>query len=126
MEKYELVENGFIILKEDSSLFSPIGTLYYEFYDDLTKVEEMIKEKSSEIQCRVGDNGLPFGKAQHPELWDYADNIDTIEFFASFVLLISTYVFVGTSLIIVSLLSGHKTFNLILDSSPGTPKTHSG
>ena len=80
LEKYELIENGFIILKEDSSLFSPIGTLYYEFYDDLNKLEELIKESSEDIQCRVGHNGLPFGKAQQPELWDYADNIDTIEF----------------------------------------------
>ena len=80
LEKFDLIENGFIILKEDSSLFSPIGTLFYEFYNDENKLEEIIKEKSNEIQCRVGVNGLPFGKAQQPELWDYADNIDTIEF----------------------------------------------
>ena len=80
LEKYDLIENGFIILKEDPSIFSPIGTLYYEFYTNANKVEDMIKERSEEIQCRVGLNGLPYGKAQNPELWEYADNIDTIDF----------------------------------------------
>ena len=80
LEKYDLIENGFIILKEDPSIFSPIGTLYYEFYTNSNKVEDMIKERSEEIQCRVGLNGLPYGKAQNPELWEYADNIDTIDF----------------------------------------------
>ena len=32
------------------------------------------------IQCIVGKNHIPFGKAQSPQLWDYADGIDTIEF----------------------------------------------
>ena len=61
-------------------MFSPIGTLFYEFYDNLDKVELKLKEEAEQIQCRVGNNGLPFGKAQEPELWEYADNIDTIEF----------------------------------------------
>jgi hypothetical protein len=28
----------------------------------------------------IGRHGIPFGKAQSPHLWDYADGIDTIEF----------------------------------------------
>jgi hypothetical protein len=32
------------------------------------------------IQCIVSSGGIPFGRAQQPELWDYADGIDTIEF----------------------------------------------
>jgi len=38
---------------------------------------EILKEK---IQCITGHNFVPFGKAQGPALWDYADGIDTIEF----------------------------------------------
>ena len=30
------------------------------------------------IQCVVGSHYVPFGKAQSPHLWDYADGIDTI------------------------------------------------
>jgi hypothetical protein len=32
------------------------------------------------IQCITGHNFVPFGKAQVPALWDYADGIDTLEF----------------------------------------------
>jgi hypothetical protein len=32
------------------------------------------------LQCVVGKRFTKFGKAQYPQLWDYADGIDTIEF----------------------------------------------
>ena len=81
LENFKILENGFILLKEDEALFSPIGTLYYEFYDNLDNLEKLIDNQINSIQCRVGVNGIPFGKAQKPELWDYADNVDTINFF---------------------------------------------
>ena len=80
LENFKILENGFLILKEDDSLFSPIGTLYYEYYDDLNNVEKTVLEQKSQIQCRVGVNGIPFGDAQNPQLWDYADQVDTIGF----------------------------------------------
>ena len=38
-----------------------------------------------QIQCVVSNhdvvkNVIPYGKAQQPELWDYADNVDTMSF----------------------------------------------
>jgi hypothetical protein len=44
-----------------------------------------IKGMRSEIQCVVTNStdfisSVPFGKAQQPELWDYADGVDTMEF----------------------------------------------
>lgn len=83
MEQYDLIENGFLIMKEDQSLHSPIGTLYYEFYLDNKAIESHVKEFQEEIQCVVSSKEIPFGKAQRPELWDYADNVDTIEFLLS-------------------------------------------
>jgi hypothetical protein len=35
---------------------------------------------SKDIQCRIGVGGLPFGSAQNPNLWDYADGVDTLNF----------------------------------------------
>ena len=32
------------------------------------------------VQCIVGKDFVPFGKAQSPSLTDYADGIDTIQF----------------------------------------------
>jgi hypothetical protein len=73
-------DTGFLLLKEEMSISSPVSVLYYEFYasqDAVKQQTELLKEK---IQCIVGKNDIPFGKAQLPHLWDYADGIDTLEF----------------------------------------------
>lgn len=80
MEQHKLIENGFILLKEDNDMHSPIGMLFYEYYNDIQEVEKYIKEKSSKIQCVVGNNKTPFGESQKPKLWEYADNIDIVKF----------------------------------------------
>lgn len=76
--------NEFIMLSENQSLHSPISALYFEYYDSLDEVQSKIVNLKSEIQCVVSNAGLPntlpFGKAQEPELWDYADEVDTVEF----------------------------------------------
>jgi hypothetical protein len=47
--------------------------------------EEVLKnlEGNESIQCIVGKNNLPFGKAQCPQVDTYADGIDTINFLTS-------------------------------------------
>lgn len=80
LEGYDILENGFILLKEDEGLSSPIGTLYYERYDDLDKLREKLKEQEESIQCIVSKKDIPFGDAQNPRLWDYADGVDTMGF----------------------------------------------
>ena len=81
-------DNGFVLLKEDNRFSSPISVLYFEYYDDLSALKTYLDEKVEEIQCIVTDsevftNSVEFGKAQNPELWDYADGIDTMEFLLS-------------------------------------------
>lgn len=84
MSQFQLLENGFLILKEDSSLSSPIATLFYEKYKNLDDLRAEIEARREEIQCVVAkgviDEEVAFGETQHPELWDYADNVDTLEF----------------------------------------------
>lgn len=84
MSQFKLLENGFLILKEDMSLSSPIATVFYEVYEDLDILKKELDSRSDDIQCIVGKNVHPaevaFGQSQHPELWDYADNVDTIAF----------------------------------------------
>ncbi len=78
-----MLENGFILLKEDENFSSPIATLFYEFYDNQKALEEHLNENKDKIQCIVGSNMSPyinFGSAQKPSLEDYADGIDTINF----------------------------------------------
>ena len=80
MGNNKLIENGFILLKEDSSLYSPVAMLYYEYYNDINDVDTFISKNSDKIQCIVSKNNIPFGNTQKPKLWDYADGVDTIDF----------------------------------------------
>lgn len=84
MSNYLVLDNGFLVLKEDNSYSSPISSIFYEFYTDLKEVKNRIQEDSEQIQCVVSnnliENSVAFGQTQLPQLWDYADNVDTISF----------------------------------------------
>lgn len=73
-------DTGYLLLKEDKGLSSPVSVLYYEFYNSQYAVKQQTELLKEKIQCVVGKQYIPFGKAQSPHLWDYADGIDTIEF----------------------------------------------
>lgn len=84
MSNYKLLDNGFLTLKEDSSHASPISSVFYEYYDSLAEIEKRFETEADTIQCIVSNNlvqnSIPFGQSQLPQLWDYADNVDTISF----------------------------------------------
>lgn len=84
MSEFDMLENGFLILKEDHRYFSPIATLFYEFYDSKKNLKKRLQEDHTKIQCVVAsnfsDSEIKFGCTQTPNLWDFADNVDTIEF----------------------------------------------
>jgi len=84
MSLFKLLENGFLMLKEDKSYASPIATVFYEKYDDMDSLKERLTADEDKIQCIVADNlfdnEVNFGQTQHPNLWDYADGVDTIKF----------------------------------------------
>jgi hypothetical protein len=79
------LDNGFLLLAESKSLVSPISVLFFEIYDDEEKLQSILSENESKIQCVVSKEGrfeksIPFGTAQSPEPWDYADGVDTLKF----------------------------------------------
>jgi hypothetical protein len=80
LNRESLLDNNFILLKEDTRIASPTASLYYEFYTDRDLVIKQLAAVSDQLQCIVGDGYLPFGSAQCPMLWDYADGVDTISF----------------------------------------------
>ena len=84
MSNYKLLDNGFLTLKEDSSHASPISSVFYEYYDSLSEIEKRLESEAETIQCIVSNNlvqnSIPFGQTQRPQLWDYADHVDTISF----------------------------------------------
>jgi len=80
VNKDKFVDTGYLIIRESKELSSPVAVLNYEFYDSLRDVCQHIEEISNRIQCIVSRNDIPFGMAQSPHLWDYADRIDTVDF----------------------------------------------
>ncbi len=84
MSEFDMLENGFLMIKEDLSYASPIATVFYEYYDSSESLKEKLKNDKDKIQCVVAsgflDSEIKFGQTQRPELSDYADNVDTIAF----------------------------------------------
>ena len=85
LNKQALLDNNFLLLKEDIGLSSPPGVLFFERYDNLERVVERLRTDKENIQCVVAENleGIPtvgFGQSQSPALWDYADGVDTMAF----------------------------------------------
>ncbi|MGB7395180.1 MAG: acyl-CoA reductase [Pricia sp.] len=84
MSDFKILDNGFLVLKEDEGYASPIASLFYEQYASLKGLRERLKKDADQLQCIVGDgifdNEIPFGKTQIPSLGDYADGVDTVDF----------------------------------------------
>ncbi|WP_452226957.1 acyl-CoA reductase [Lacinutrix cladophorae] len=84
MSEFEMLENGFLMIKEDLSFASPIATVFYEYYNSPEALKTYIDANTDNIQCIVSngfnENEIVFGKTQQPELFDYADGEDTIAF----------------------------------------------
>jgi hypothetical protein len=81
-------DNGFLLVTQNIGLTSPISVLFYESYKDEQELNEKIILQQQKIQCIVSkDERFPgsinLGKAQEPEVWEYADKIDTMEFLIS-------------------------------------------
>ncbi|QTE23410.1 acyl-CoA reductase [Polaribacter cellanae] len=84
MSEFDLLENGFLMIKEDKSYSSPIATVFYEYYDNEIDLKIKLYEDKDKIQCIVAkdfiENEVDFGETQNPQLWDYADGINTLQF----------------------------------------------
>lgn len=78
--------NGCIILTENKSIASRIALVHYEYYSDKEALEKELYTRRDQIQCVVSKGSfknqqtVPFGKAQEPQLDDYADGVDTLAF----------------------------------------------
>lgn len=75
-----LLDNGFLLLKEDPGLSSPVGVLFWENYSSETKLKSRIEELAADTQCVIGSFGMTMGESQSPRLNDYADGVDTMAF----------------------------------------------
>ncbi|PRD48262.1 acyl-CoA reductase [Sphingobacterium haloxyli] len=81
------LDNGFILLKEDARLASPLATVFYEEYNQTHEIIAQLEAKANQIQCVVTEatiqTSIPtflLGGSQCPSLTDYADGVNVLEF----------------------------------------------
>jgi len=80
MSNIELLDNEFLLLKEDNGFSSPISVVFYQYYESEDELRKYLSENKEHIQAIVSEKDIPFGAAQKPQLWDYADGVDTVSF----------------------------------------------
>ncbi len=85
MNQIPLLDNGVLLLKEDTSIASPVGVVFYERYSEIGYVQQELELHRQEIQCTVSSDpeikgAIKPGSSQIPMPWDYADGVDTIQF----------------------------------------------
>lgn len=83
MNQEQILDNGFVLLKESDELFSPLAMIFYHRYKDLSEVSAFLEKHEENIQAVVGNAYIPFGQAQSPGLDDYADGVNTMEWLQS-------------------------------------------
>jgi len=86
MSDNKILDNNFILLKEDERISSPVGVIFAERYDNLESLAEKLNNMTDEIQCIVSKKSIPnlktvtIGNAQNPSIFDFADGVDTMKF----------------------------------------------
>jgi len=68
MSNFKLLDNGFLMLKEDKSYSSPISSVFFEYYEEYQDLEPIFREKDKQLQCIVNfpesPKNVDFGKTQ--------------------------------------------------------------
>ena len=91
MQHRDIIDcQGFLLAPGNEFPSSLAMVTLYE-YDNISEVEAWIESHTNSIQCVVAHDNMttikppfgriiPFGAAQIPNLWDYADGVDTMKF----------------------------------------------
>lgn len=86
LEQIPFLDNNFLMLREHADLHAPTSVLYHESYANERELVEKIKSLEENLQCTVsnfeisGLHTIGFGKTQQPTVFDFADNVNTIDF----------------------------------------------
>jgi len=89
LNKEDFLTNDFIVFRQHKDIGSRIAALHYENFSDQTTLQSQLNSSRDQIQCVISDrpiegfNIFDFGKAQMPDLMDYADGVDTMKFLLS-------------------------------------------
>ena len=88
MDKH--LDNGFLLLKQDERIASPLAVLYFEEYISTVQLAQILEPFNLQVQCLVTKVKVSsdmarvnFGQTQQPGLSDYADRVNTMTFLSS-------------------------------------------
>lgn len=80
------LDNNFLMITENKGLHAPTSVLFFEYYTNEQSLVENITPLKDNLQCIVSNfkltnlNTLPLGKTQEPTIFDFADNVNTLQF----------------------------------------------
>ncbi|MDF2452703.1 MAG: acyl-CoA reductase [Bacteroidota bacterium] len=80
------LDNNFFMIKESADLHAPTSVLFYETYTNEEQLVEKIRPLMANLQCIVanfeikGVKTIALGCSQEPEIFDFADNVNTLDF----------------------------------------------
>ena len=80
------LDNNFLMITENTSLHAPTSVLFFEYYTNETALVENIMPIKDNLQCIVSKfeidslKTLRFGCTQEPSIFDFADDVNTLEF----------------------------------------------
>lgn len=80
----KFLDTGFALFTEQEEMLSPISVVHYQEYETEKEVLTIPQYYKNMLQCVVSDMPIegfvPFGQAQFPRVYEYADGIDTMAF----------------------------------------------
>jgi len=79
MNRVHYIDAGIAILVEKRELNSPISVFNFSYYQNIHEISDFISAEKENIQCIVSKSDVEFGKSQRPQIDDFADNINTIQ-----------------------------------------------
>lgn len=82
LNKVNYYTNDSLLAVENTSPFSAVSVLNFEYYDDRAELMKKL-DKDTNIQCIISNDNVYFGNSQSPTLTDYADGIDIMAFLAN-------------------------------------------
>ena len=80
MNRLPFFDGDFFLLQERSEIASPISVIYYQRYSDYNQLKLQLSTIKNQLQVVVSKENYNFGLTQQPQLWDYADGVDTLKF----------------------------------------------
>ncbi len=88
MRQAKFFDNNFLMVHYDTALAAPVGIVNCEEYENIGVVNSSLNQIGEKLQCIVSnspeiEHKIAFGTTQKPNLWDYADGVDTIKFLLS-------------------------------------------